>query len=58
MINFKKFGYELNDTEAKNLIKFHVALEQKYPNATFIRHCVTMKPPPSAIPWADEQKVI
>ena len=57
MTNFKKFGNELNDTEAQNLIKFHIALEPKYPNDTFIRHCVTMKPPPNAIPGADEQKV-
>ena len=58
MINFMKLGYELTNTEEDEKVHFHIALQPKYPNSTYIRHCVTMKPPPNAVSGAaDEQKV-
>ena len=52
-----KLGYELANTEEDKKVHFHIALQPKDSNSTYVRHCVTMKPPPNAISWADEQKV-
>ena len=57
MTNFMKLGYELANTEEDKKVHFHIALQPKDPNSTYVRHCVTIKPPPNAISWADEQKV-
>ena len=52
-----KLGHELNSTEDENKVKFHIALQPRYPNSTYIRHCVTIKPPPTAISGADDHEV-
>lgn len=55
--NFVKLGYELTNTGKEDMVHFHIALQPLNPNSTFIRNCVTLRPPPSTASGADEQKV-
>ena len=53
---FIKLGNELEKAE-EDLVNLHIALQPKYPNSTFVRDCVTLKPPPNVASGKDEHKV-
>ena len=55
--NFMKSAKELTNHDEEDLVNFHLALQPKYPNSTYIRDCVTIKPPPNAASGKDDQKV-
>lgn len=52
-----KLGNELTNTSDEDMVNFHIALQPTYPNMTYIRDCVTIRPPPNAASGTDDQRV-
>ena len=55
--HFVKLGYEIENDHEGDLVNFHIALQARYPNSTFVRNCVTLKPPPNAASGKDDHEV-
>ena len=56
--SYEKLGNELtNNSDENEFIKFHIALQPKYPNMTYVRDCVTIRPPPNVVSDTDDQRV-
>lgn len=55
--NFVKLGHELTNVDEEELVNFHIALQPKYPNMTYIRDCVTLRPPPNTASGTYDQRV-
>ena len=57
--SYEKLGNELtnNNSDENEFIKFHIALQPKYPNKTYVRDCVTIRPPPNVVTDTDDQRV-